>query len=94
MRIGRQAPSQESALDVSRDLLGDVAGALLADLKLAALHSIADNALEPIEMHLREAVQRGLQGRGDGTEYRAERAAGTHALALAMNDAEHVEISL
>ena len=43
---------------------------------------------------LSESVQGALYGRGDRPEHRTERATGTHTLALAVNDAEHVEIAL
>ncbi len=79
-------------MDVSHDLLRYIAWTLIADVELAAFHSITDNALKPVQMHLREPVQGSLQGRGDRPEDRTERAAGAHALALAVNDAEHVEI--
>jgi hypothetical protein len=64
--------------------------ALFADLELTALHSLTDDALKQIEMDAGEAMQSGLHSRRNGPEHSTERAAGTHPLALTVNDAERV----
>ena len=56
----RSSAHQEGALDASRDLDRNVARTLVADLELPALYALANHAFQPIEMHLREAVQGGL----------------------------------
>ena len=58
--IGRQASHQQGALNGSRNLGGDIAGALIADGELALLDAIADHVFKPIDMRLGKTVHSSL----------------------------------